>query len=184
MALGKEVGYAAKANVVSKLRVATLAVLVAASALGCSRQAVQRERLPNGSFSFKCDEELWVCLSHVKDVCKGGPYEVLSGHDEPRVHGVDESRVESHRSRAIVRCLRPGQEVKPVPPAPVHAPRAVHAVPGKPLPPPAPRPAPASAPRVCVPGATQACVGPAACAGGQACVADGSGFAPCDCGSR
>src|SRR5687768_15971782 len=97
MALGKEVGYAAKANVVSKLRVATLAVFVAASALGCSRQAVQRERLPNGSFSFKCDEELWVCLSHVKDVCKGGPYEVLSGHDEPKLHGVDESRVESHR---------------------------------------------------------------------------------------
>jgi hypothetical protein len=182
MALGKEVGYAAKANVVSKLRVATLAILLAAGVLGCSRQAVQPERLPNGTFSFKCDEELWVCLSHVRDVCKDGPYEVLSGHEEPRMHGVDESRVESHRSRAIVRCLRPGQEVKLASPAPVHAPRVVHAVPGKPLPPRAPRPTPV--PRACVPGATQACVGPAACTGGQACVADGSGFGPCDCGSE
>lgn len=33
----------------------------------------------------------------------------------------------------------------------------------------------------CTPGSTQACVGPGACAGGQACLA-GSGWGPCDCG--
>lgn len=37
------------------------------------------------------------------------------------------------------------------------------------------------APR-CVPGATQACVGAGGCSGGQACLKDGSGFGPCDCG--
>jgi hypothetical protein len=36
----------------------------------------------------------------------------------------------------------------------------------------------------CVPGATQACIGPAACNGGQSCLADGSGFGPCDCGGQ
>jgi hypothetical protein len=37
-------------------------------------------------------------------------------------------------------------------------------------------------PAGCTPGSTQACVGPGGCKGGQACVADGSGYSPCDCG--
>lgn len=40
-----------------------------------------------------------------------------------------------------------------------------------------------SKPMVCVPGASVACTGPAGCKGGQACLADGSGYAACDCGS-
>lgn len=36
---------------------------------------------------------------------------------------------------------------------------------------------------VCVPGKSEACVGPGACQGGQVCKADGSGFGPCDCGA-
>ncbi len=35
---------------------------------------------------------------------------------------------------------------------------------------------------LCTKGATQACVGPGACQGGQVCLEDGSGFGPCDCG--
>jgi hypothetical protein len=34
----------------------------------------------------------------------------------------------------------------------------------------------------CTPGATQTCVGPGACAGGQVCRTDGTGYGPCDCG--
>ena len=34
------------------------------------------------------------------------------------------------------------------------------------------------------PGATQTCVGPGACRGGQQCLADGTAFGPCDCGGR
>ncbi len=46
-----------------------------------------------------------------------------------------------------------------------------------------PRAAAAVAPgRACVPGATQACVGPGDCKGGQACKDDGSGWERCDCG--
>jgi hypothetical protein len=36
---------------------------------------------------------------------------------------------------------------------------------------------------VCTPGSTQACVGVAACSGGQACKSDGSGYEPCACAS-
>jgi hypothetical protein len=54
---------------------------------------------------------------------------------------------------------------------------------------PTPTPAPAAptplatAPnaRVCIPGATQACLGPGACPGAQACRDDASGYLPCDC---
>ena len=37
--------------------------------------------------------------------------------------------------------------------------------------------------RACIPGATQACLGPGACQGAQACREDASGFLPCDCGT-
>jgi len=37
--------------------------------------------------------------------------------------------------------------------------------------------------RACVPGATQACVGPGGCQGGQVCADDGSKFLACDCGA-
>lgn len=43
-----------------------------------------------------------------------------------------------------------------------------------------PSPGPA---QLCVPGITQLCLGPAACRGAQACLADGRGYGPCDCGS-
>lgn len=37
-------------------------------------------------------------------------------------------------------------------------------------------------PRVCVPGRAVACTGSGGCAGGQACVENGTGYSPCDCG--
>jgi len=154
-----------------------LGFTLAGMALGCSHQGVRTQRLSDGSFEFRCDEELWVCLSHVKDFCKGGPYEVLGGSDQPKTYGTDDSRVEGHRSHAVVRCLRAGAELVEVSARPVRAPIAVH-TPAK-----SAKPTLAPAPvRACVPGATQPCVGPAACSGGQACLADGSGFGPCDCG--
>jgi hypothetical protein len=41
-----------------------------------------------------------------------------------------------------------------------------------------------SAIRQCTPGATQMCVGPGGCVGGQACSANGQGFDPCVCGGQ
>jgi hypothetical protein len=44
--------------------------------------------------------------------------------------------------------------------------------------------APTSVPgeRLCIPGTTQACLGPGACSGAQSCLESGAGFGPCDCG--
>ena len=41
-----------------------------------------------------------------------------------------------------------------------------------------------AATNVCASGDTRACVGVGACAGGQVCRPDGTGFGPCDCGSK
>jgi len=38
-------------------------------------------------------------------------------------------------------------------------------------------------PLACVPGASVACTGPSGCAGGQSCLADGTGYGACDCGA-
>ena len=168
------------------LCVKILGFALAGTLFGCSRQAVERQRLADGTFMFKCESNLSACLSKVDEVCKGSPYVVHGGWDEPKVAGVDQYQVESHRSQVHVRCVTHDELEKNLGPKPAststvraapsatEAPKAVTA----------PSPAPiASARTSCVPGATQACVGPAACSGGQACLADGSGFAPCDCGS-
>lgn len=42
----------------------------------------------------------------------------------------------------------------------------------------------AAPPQVCVPNATQECVGAGACKGGQSCLPDGTGFTECDCGKK
>jgi hypothetical protein len=48
---------------------------------------------------------------------------------------------------------------------------------------PAPKTPPrAELPVACVPNATQACVGPGGCRGGQECTADGRAWTRCDCG--
>jgi hypothetical protein len=143
--------------------------------LGCARGGVRTSKLPDGTRELQCDQPLWKCLLHVDDYCKGASYEVLHASDEQLVFGSQASAVEGRRSRAVLRCLKSGARLPDQP--------AVIAEPASPsVPPPAERPSPPAPARACVPGTTQACVGPAACSGGQACLSDGSGFAPCDCG--
>jgi hypothetical protein len=157
------------------------------SLYGCSRAGVTTARLPDGTREIRCEHALWKCLLHVDDYCRGASYEVLRASDEQLVYGSQTSAVEGRRSYALIRCMKPG--VSPPPPEdlaaatpepPAAAPAAAPAAPS-PLPAPPP-PASAKVER-CVPGATQTCVGPAACNGGQACLPDGSGFGPCDCGT-
>jgi hypothetical protein len=144
-----------------------------AALVACSRQGVQTTKLPDGTRELTCSLPLWKCLLHVDDFCKGVSYEVLYASDEQLVYGSQASAVEGRRSHAVLRCLKPGASLPDAPPPVADV---APATPEKPTPPP---PAP---PPSCVPGTTQACVGAAACSGGQACLRDGSGFGPCDCG--
>jgi hypothetical protein len=145
---------------------------------GCSRPGVRMQSLPDGTRELECQVPLWKCLMHVDDYCKGASYEVLYALDKQQVFGSQQSTIEARTSEAVIRCQ--GQHVKlkgpldPPPAAAAPAPFASAASSAK---------APAPPALACVPGSTQTCVGPGACSGGQACMADGSGFAACDCGA-
>ena len=107
-------------------------------------------------------------------MCQGNHYLVERAVNEVNERGDTVYPTVEHTSEALVRCGPPhvwhgidtkidiGVDRAPAPAASV----------------------PAASTRACTPGASQACIGPGACQGGQACLADGSAFGPCDCGTR
>jgi len=112
-----------------------------------------------------------LCVSRADKVCGDDGYTILSGSTNKHLLGGSSSsyREMAERAELVVRCGPPeepkAEEVKYVP-----------------LPPRTDEPASPPRSAACVPGATQVCVGPGACQGGQVCAVDGSGFGPCDCG--
>jgi hypothetical protein len=142
-------------------------LLTSLAALSCAAPAFTSHRQDDGAYRLECKLPLPECLSHVDDICRGSPYDVVSAHDHRRPVDIAVGNVQSQSwaSDAVVRCTTT--------PALFN-----FSAPPPPAPPPPPKPAPS-----CVPGATQACVGPGACTGGQACLPDGSGFGPCNCGA-
>jgi hypothetical protein len=140
-----------------------LLVLLAVSC--ASTPAFTSRRLEDGSYQLQCATELAVCLGRVEEVCRGRPYDVVSGSDHRKQIDVSVGTYqrEIRSSEAVIRCVRNKSSLGD----------ALASSPAKPD-----TQAPA---RACVPGATQVCVGPGACSGGQACLKDGSGFGACNC---
>lgn len=136
------------------------------AALSCS--GAQEKRLEDGTWHIRCGESMSRCTNRAEVLCGDRGYHVLGGGTQGAVLGGPsgyQTRVES--SELLVRCgMAPAGEEQPVEASPEKG----------------TDPAPARAP-LCIPGSTQACVGPAGCSGGQACLPDGSGYAACDCGS-
>lgn len=136
-------------------------------------------------YRVTCKKRFYYCESEAKTQC-GGEYQELSRYSSrPEQTLVKDSNVSSTgpakgqalwegeltvqcgRSLPALELKRPMGEPEPLPaPVPV-APGAPASVPGE---------------RVCIPGTTQACLGPGACSGAQACLESGAGFGPCDCG--
>ena len=170
-----------------------VASLVALALGGCAPTLGDSvDHLGDGRFRLKCRGALARCLARADDLCHGTRFEVEAGWDARDYlgpQGVMEA--ETRTSEATVRCGprgkslfmlelarkgpagsadpagRLGSETLEAPGGQRVIPTAAEAGPGR---------------SSCIPGATQLCVGPAACRGGQACLRDGSGFSPCDCG--
>jgi hypothetical protein len=158
--------------------------------VGCS--STQEKRLADGSWQIRCGEAMNRCASRADVICGDRGYQVLGGGTQGKMLGgttgyrarvgVAELFVrcgeESARDEEAADAEAAGAEPRSAPPRsaePLDPPKATRAEPqvaGR---------APSQAP-LCVPGATQLCVGPGGCSGGQACARDGSGFEPCDCG--
>jgi hypothetical protein len=168
------------------------ASLVLFLGVGCAKSGVEIQRMPNDLNLIKCKTGLPKCLDTVDAVCKGSSYEILYARDEQRIFGVDQTYVEGRTSRAQVHCIGPHDPPRYEDQAvPAPAPSGESTAPPIAAPPNSAGPAASAAPapnaagtptHACVPGATQSCVGPGACSGGQSCLPDGSGFGACDCG--
>jgi hypothetical protein len=148
----------------------------------CSREA-HAVRLPSDPgtevYRISCRSEIGPCREKASAVCSG-EYQVLENSgapiEPPRVSSAPGPRSTGSRfqrpdwvGELIVACGAP-------PAQPQTHENAVVA-------PPAQAAAPAPLPdQLCIPGVTQLCLGPAACRGAQACLVDGRGYGPCDCG--
>jgi hypothetical protein len=138
---------------------------------GCMHSSqIQRQALPDGSYRVDCGGgRLRQCLTAIEEVCPKG-YDVVQASEDVRYRGPIEPNEPYVKSEVIARCrtdeIMPGG-VQPKPAEPASSGAA---------------PAPAT-PQRCFPGATQACVGPGACQGGQQCLPDGAAFGPCECGA-
>ncbi len=136
-------------------------------AIACSTAGAGSVRqLADGRYQVECESSLRECLARAEARCDISGYQVLSAVEAKRRVGVPPVQSEYMESRAIFVCG--GNDA---------APQAVSVSPS-----PSP-PAPTQAlTNSCLPGASQACVGPGGCSGGQTCSPDGKSLSPCDCG--
>ncbi len=145
----------------------------------CHSAAVPEVKQPDGSWHLSCGFALSHCVERADELCGGRGYVVLGGTSKRSLYGSADgvSQVETREADLTIACADHQNELPKVLVSSTVTPSA---------PPVAPQPIAAAAPpaktSACTPGATQQCVGAGACAGGQACLPDGSGFAACDCG--
>lgn len=130
-------------------------VLLALGSMACG-SPMKAQRLSDGTWKVTCKSSLEECSRRAPEVCGEADHRIVGGGSENKLYGTPGNQVSVGRSEVIVAC---------------------DAAPGSPGAPP-----PAESTRVCTPGSTLRCFGPGACSGGQACLPDGSGFGPCDCG--
>lgn len=159
----------------STLGVPALFAAFAALVGACSGAPRPPAKQPDGSYDLSCRGPLTSCLRGAERVCGDRGYTVTSAHHFKELlgHKSGQSQIGIERSDATVTCGTAPAE------APIRLQREQEVPAAS-----AEAPLPAAPPaRACVPGATQACVGPAGCSGGQVCATDGSRFEACDCGA-
>jgi hypothetical protein len=131
----------------------------------CGAAEVQSQKLNDGSLNVTCELSMDECIRRVQEQCKNQRFRILEGTSETRLRDAPPFEKAYHTSRLHLTCTDDGAD-------------ALLSI-GK-------GPADASKPTTpsasCSAGETRTCVGPGACKGGQACLANGTGFGACDCG--
>jgi hypothetical protein len=132
--------------------------------VACGASDVQSKRLKDGSWSFTCELPMDACVREVQGKCPNQRFRILEGASETRLRDAPPYETTHHTSRLHLVCTNDGATVlfSVDDPKPAQGPKT-----GAPS---------------CTRGVTRECVGPGACKGGQACLADGTGFGACDCG--
>jgi hypothetical protein len=154
------------------LRSVWLVLALVPLSASCSRGGGMPAQQADGSYRLSCTGPLTDCLERAERLCKDEGYTVM-GQDVHELlgHEQGQSQIEVRKSEATIHCGKPqgsgARAFVELKRDPVSA-----------APPPPAKPEPLA----CVPGSTQACVGPGGCKGGQACTSDGSRYESCDCG--
>lgn len=167
-------------------RVLPAVVLIAGACLwACSRDAratrLPTERADEQVFRISCGNGIEVCREKALEVCSGA-YQVLetagAAIEPPRVTTAPGPRTTGPRytrlkwlGHMVVACGDAPLTVSSSA-SPASSGRGSRA------------PGVSDSARLCVPGATQECLGPGACRGAQPCMADGQGYDRCDCGAQ
>jgi hypothetical protein len=149
---------------------------LAVLALGCAGTG-RPKQLADGTYRLQCKSSLSQCLAIMAEICPAHGYEVLSANEHRARYGPEGVQTHVLTAEAKARCNRAHPLFGSQPSAP---PATNAAMSGASTGRASNAPAPASA-SSCFPGITQNCRGPGACAGAQACAADGKSFGPCDC---
>jgi hypothetical protein len=163
-----------------------LAVCLALSACSRDARAVRLQALQADEelYRISCGAAIEVCREEAREVCHGD-YEVLesvgAAVEPERITTAPGPRTVGPRyqrtgwlGHMVVSCgtrASPGSSLA--------RPAAPPTLPERPDSPAIQR----NPDLLCVPGATQECLGPGACRGAQACLMDGRGYGACDCGS-
>lgn len=148
----------------------TTFILASLLCLGCGQ--VRVASAPGGKLHITCTKGMKDCVTRASRLCEGEGYQVLSGQSRSKILGGASSpyRKVAEMAELDVQCgtERPTEKhdiVFKLPKREDSAPASL--APGA---------------TMCVPGATQGCIGPGGCTGGQVCLKDGSGYGACDCG--
>jgi hypothetical protein len=138
--------------------------------MACATGTVERHRLADGSWQITCKLPMDDCIRRTEVLCNDKRYRIVSGQSKNVIRDVPPGTREYRSSELTVVCSdRESDDKTTEAPAPLVSGPALSRPEG-------------GLSSVCIPGATQSCVGPAGCQGGQACRPDGSGFGGCDCG--
>lgn len=146
-----------------------LGLFLAAATAGCATTKVTT--LPGGGFRITCDG-LSDCATRAEKICGQKGVSVLAARSNTKILGGTSSNYQVASTTAFLEGVCGEPKVLEAAPGDEEAVYAVK--------PSEPEAVP-NAGRACVPGASQKCFGPGACEGGQACLADGSGFGACEC---
>jgi hypothetical protein len=164
-----------------EVRVSIVGLVIALGAGCAAPHAVTIERRPDGITHLTCKSSLQVCLGEAEALCGHRSYAVTRAFDSHELKGDSTYPLDVRTSEAFVCCVL-GSGWGDQNHDPMAAPLCQAPPPA--VSPATPTAAPATPPsRACTPGASQACVGPAGCKGGQVCAPDGAAFGACDCGS-
>ncbi len=125
-------------------------------------------QMKNGNLRVQCPQVQSECMHQAELHCQDrGGVHVLNAREKNELYGVEGNKAGTLVSEVVFVC---GDDA---PRKPIKLPPREESTTST--------PSPTPEKRICIPGSTQRCVGPAACVGGQSCLPSGTGWANCEC---